>query len=276
MRIQYLVSDFLFLIGYYIVGYRKKLVLRNLNASFPNKTEKEIRVIARNFYRHLFDTFIESIALLHLTRAQLNRRFIWKNIDLFAQEYNNGQSIACAMGHFGNWDWPANIMQFIPHKVIAIYSRLMNPHFDRFFKDIRTKYGAKAVQKENTVTQVAAEIAQGNKIVVYFLADQRPMPNAAKHWITFLNQETPVLLGLEVISKKHGMSVFYFEVKKVARGYYECEGIKICDDARKTDKMEITNTYFKLLEKTIESQPELYLWSHNRWKFNKKDFVKEQ
>ena len=54
------------MLAYYIVGYRKNVVLENLRKSFPEKSEKEIGKIAKRFYLHLTDVFLESLYALRM------------------------------------------------------------------------------------------------------------------------------------------------------------------------------------------------------------------
>ncbi|MBT8273576.1 MAG: lipid A biosynthesis acyltransferase, partial [Bacteroidia bacterium] len=60
-RLLYFVSDCVFVVMYYGVGYRKKVVTQNLKLVYPEKSEAEIRSIRKKFYRHMCDMFLEMI-----------------------------------------------------------------------------------------------------------------------------------------------------------------------------------------------------------------------
>jgi KDO2-lipid IV(A) lauroyltransferase len=85
----------------------------------------------------------------------------------------------------------------------------------------------------------------------------------------FLNQDTGVLFGTELMAKKYNYPVIYGRIMKVKRGYYTLEWEKVCEDPSKTEKGEITRDITTILEKDINADPQYWLWSHRRWKHEK-------
>ena len=69
-----------------------------------------------------------------------------------------------------------------------------------------------------------------------------------------------------------GQAFVYGDVTRVRRGYYNCEMKVIRRDTKDIPDYELTDIYFHELEKTILRQPEIYLWSHNRWKRTREEF----
>ena len=57
----YLLADLFYLVVYYIIGYRRKVVFENLRNSFPEKKEEELDEISKKYYRHFADLMIETI-----------------------------------------------------------------------------------------------------------------------------------------------------------------------------------------------------------------------
>ncbi len=268
-RVLYVFSDFIFLIIYYLIPYRKKLVLKNLRRSFPEKNKKEIRRISRRFYHHLCDYFIESVYGLHMSAKEINRRYRYKNPELLQSLYDRDRSVILVLGHYGNWEWTSNFPLNIPHTVMAIYKTLHNPYFDRLFVKVRSKFGLVPVPMESTLRRMIEYKQRGIKTLTIFLADQRPRWKNIQYWTTFLNQDTPVLLGPEKTAKKLDQAVVFIHVNKLKRGYYESEFILLHDDPRETGTYEITESHLRTLEKIIREEPEWWLWSHNRWKHSK-------
>src|SRR6266705_1139704 len=75
MRVLYFISDALYGLIYYVLGYRKKVVMSNLAIAFPDKTDAERVRIAKKFYHNFIDSFIEVIKLVSAGDAFLRKRF---------------------------------------------------------------------------------------------------------------------------------------------------------------------------------------------------------
>jgi len=155
----------------------------------------------------------------------------------------------------------------------VIYHPITNKYFDGLMHKIRNRTGTKLIPMKNTYREMAV-----NKKVVSataFVADQTPKPEHA-HWTTFLNQDTPVFKGVEVIAKKMGMPVIYTSVKKVKRGYYEMNAEVLVENPAATADGEICEAYIKRLEADIKSQPETWLWTHRRWKHKRPNLYRDE
>jgi len=274
LSIQYLFSDAIFFLTFHVFHYRKKVVFKNLTMSFPEKSHQEIRRIARRFYRHLGDSFIESFALMHMRKSDLDNRYQYKNTELINDLYSRGKSIILVMGHYGNWDWCANLTNVSNHKILAIYKVLHNKYFDKLIKDLRESHGVETIPMESTLRSLLDYKKKNIPTFTMFLADQRPRMKNIQYWTTFLNQDTPVLLGPEKISKKLDMAVVFFHVRKIKRGYYENEFKLVTDNASEEIEFAITEKHVRYLEALIAEEPAHWLWSHKRWKHKKSEYEK--
>jgi KDO2-lipid IV(A) lauroyltransferase len=273
VRWLYAISSLLFPIIYYIIPYRKKLVYNNLRNSFPEKTNEEIKKIAKAFYRHLCDSFVESVMESSLTRNELMDRFKIINPEICEELYKKNTSITLLMAHYGNWEWSNIMPAFISHKVLAIYKPLRNKYFDHFIKESRERFGVKTVAMEKILRALNTYKEKKVPTLTFFIADQRPRWAQIQHWIKFLNQDTPVILGAEKISKKLKHAVVFLDVRKTRRGHYEAEYILLYEDPVQTRRFEITEKYYEILETRIVEKPEFWLWTHKRWKHEIEKFV---
>jgi Kdo2-lipid IVA lauroyltransferase/acyltransferase len=266
---QYIFSDLAYFILFYIAGYRKKTVFENLKKSFPSKSEQELRIIAKKFYRHLCDYFIESVAILGMSEKEIRKRFTYKNCELLHELYRKKKSIILATGHYGNWEWFTSLPLVSPYHVLALYKPLNNVHYNNLFKRIREKFGAHTFPMASSLKYMMACQHQELLTLTIFLTDQRPLRKNIQYWTNFLNQETPVQLGTEKVGKKLGQAIIFGLVRKLRRGYYECEFKLICSDSSTTAEFEITDAHVKFLEDLILEKPEYWLWSHKRWKHDR-------
>jgi Kdo2-lipid IVA lauroyltransferase/acyltransferase len=269
----YGLSSFAFLIIYYLFPYRKKLVKKNISLSFPEYSKKEVNTLTRKFYQHFCDTFIETIAGPFMKEDELIKRYKLINPEICNDLHKKGKSIALIMGHYGNWEWSGIMQKSLDHKILAIYKPLHNKLFDKFFKDSRERFGLETVPMDKIFRKLSEYQKRNIPSLTYFLADQRPRWAQIQHWTTFLNQDTPVVLGPEKISTKLDMALVFFIIKPVKRGYYEIEFKLLFEDPKSTQAYEITETYHKILERIIAEKPEYWLWTHNRWKHEKEKYI---
>ena len=269
LRVLFILSDLLYLLVYHVVRYRRHIVRKNLQNSFPHESEHYRRRIERRFYRHFCDYFFETIKLLHISDRQMRRRMQFVDAELLESVLNSGRSVIMMLGHYGNWEYISSISLWVdtPNARLGqIYRPLKNKWFDRLFLEIRSRFGLTCIPKANTLRDLLSVRASGRQSGTGFIADQTPSPANIHHWITFLNQDTPVLTGGETIAKKLDMAVMYFDVEKIKRGYYRATIKKIELDPRSCLDFEITDRYMALMEETIRRAPEYWLWTHNRWK----------
>jgi len=240
--------------------------MENLRNSFPEKTEKERRRIARQFYRFMCDLFFETLKVANIDLPQMRRRIKYSNPEIFDELHRKGKQIFFVTGHYGNWEWLATLENTIPYHHATLYRPLKNRIFDKFFYDLRTKYGTDAIPSISAIRAINDYRYENRLTTLCFLSDQSPPKNAIKHWATFLNQDTPIYTGVEMLAKRYNPAVLYYAIRRVKRGYYEVDVTLIAENAAETAPMEITDKHVALLEETIRKAPQYWLWSHRRWK----------
>jgi Kdo2-lipid IVA lauroyltransferase/acyltransferase len=266
LKVLYFFSDLVYIIFFYFPGYRREVVINNMRNAFPGKSESEIRDMAKGFYKHLCDSFVESFAAINMSEEEIRKRCVWKNLELLDHHYQNGKSVVSVFGHYGNWEWMSTLPLHTKYKVLALYKPLSNIYFDRFIKLVRQKHGIQTVPVIRSFPVILDYHKTNVQTLTFFLGDQRPVKSHIRYWTSFLNQDTPVMLGSEQIAKRLGQAVVYFSMNKIRRGYYEVEILPVTDDPEQTAMYEITEKHTRLLEAQIENQPEYWLWSHKRWK----------
>src|ERR1051326_3892676 len=259
-------SDLVFFLLYYVIGYRKKVVMQNLKNSFPGREEKELRRIMRRYYRYLCDLFLETFQTLTMSRDFSLRRcgFDARAKELFDKYHSERKSVIIVMGHFGNWEWGGNTFSIVcRQQLYVIYHPLVNPYFNSLIVKMRTRFGTKLIAMRDTFKDMVKNRAEINATA--FIADQTPPPEGA-YWTTFMNQDTPVFQGTEKIAKKLNYPVVYVSVRRQRRGHYLLYAETLFEEPAKTADGEISEAHTRRLEADIKSQPETWLWSHRRWK----------
>jgi KDO2-lipid IV(A) lauroyltransferase len=271
--ILYILSDFLYVIVYHIVRYRRKVTFTNLINAFPEKTETERKQIEKRYYHNLCDIVVEFIKIRHITVEQLKQRMVVTNPELLHELFNQKKSVFLAVGHCGNWDWFGKAMPYITkHKVFAIYKELNNSDFDEYMKSMRSRFGVPALI-ESKSTYRSLLLSKNSANAVFLAGDQTPGGIEADYWTTFLNQDTPFFVGIEKMAKSLNYAVLFFDIKRVKRGYYQATITPVSLNPKETTTNEITETYVRLLEKVIISNPDNWLWSHRRWKHKREGIL---
>ena len=278
LRVLYWLSDGLWVIVYYAVRYRRSLVRQQLADSFPEKSEQELRDIERRFYRLFCDYIVETIKLMSLSHEEMKRRVTFEGFETLQQEVMlRGKTLALAyLGHYGNWEWLASFSLWTIDGVGAaqIYHPLRNKSADRFFLWLRGRFGGENIPMKETLRRLLTMNRDGERRVVGFIADQSPKWEATHHWTRFLNHDTAFFIGTEQIGRKTDALIFYVRVTRPRRGYYFCRVEPVSWNPREEPEYSITDRYARLLEEQIREHPELWLWTHKRWKRTKEEWEK--
>lgn len=265
-RLLYWFSDAIYVVVYYLIGYRKGTVRNNLALAFPEMTAKDRLAIEKKSYQHLCDMFLEMIKTMTISEAEINKRFKFTNLEVYTNLEKEGKSIALMCAHYASYEWVISMNKFITFNGYAIYKRIANPYFDKLVRDIRSKFKAYLITTKDTIPAIQENQHKGILGVYGFASDQSPKASKAHHWGTFMNIKTPVHTGAEMLAKKFDMNVIFLKVKKIKRGYYEASFEVLSTDVAKVPDYEITDRFLTLVEKQIREAPEYYLWTHKRWK----------
>jgi len=263
-RIIYFISDGLYYLLYYVIGYRRKVVRSNLENSFPEKSKAELLKIEKTYFRFMADLLMENVKLLSMSRDSINKRFSLVNHGFVQDMLDQKQSILLATSHYGNWEWAApGISSIFQGKILGVYKPLTNQDVGKVINSIRAQFGVLLVPMKQTMRTIAE---QTDTYMAVLVSDQTPTRHEKNYFIDFLNQPTSVFQGLEKIAKLTGNPIVYMHIDRPKRGYYEASFKMLYDKPQQTAENEITKGYNLELENIIKAKPEFWIWSHKRWK----------
>jgi KDO2-lipid IV(A) lauroyltransferase len=271
MWLLYVHSNLLFIIAYYVIGYRKKVVKDNLRLVFPEKSDAEIKAIAKPFYQHLCDIVFETIKTLTISEKEITKRFQFENLEVLDQIYKKDKSVLLMCGHYASWEWVGIIMKQTPYKGFGVYKKFDNIYFDSMIKKSRSRFGGAIISNTKIVPTLFRSNKKGEKTITLILSDQTPKLGAFKQRDTFMGVDVPVFTGTEELAKKLDFAVVYLKVVKVKRGYYSASFVPLAENPKEFKDYEITRLFLNEIEKQIRKAPQFYLWSHKRWKHRKQE-----
>lgn len=267
---MYFFSDILYLIAYWLVGYRKKVVRRNLSASFPEKSEEELKGIERRFYRHLCDLIVEALHNLFASPQAIMKRYRVTNREVVNRYYEQGRTVVLMSAHYNNWEYMVTSLNMqLFHHGIGVGKPLSNKRLEPFVFRRRTRYGTEVVYKDSVREVVDFYDRHHVPCALMMLSDQSPARAKRSYWTTFLHQDTAFIYGAENFARKYNYPVLYYRVDKVKRGRYEVTFSELCENPQEVPQYTVEERYVKRLEADIKTSPEYWLWSHRRWKLKK-------
>ncbi len=269
--ILYLISDFLSFTTYYVIGYRKKTILQNLRRCFPEKEEKEIRNLARDFYTNLADGVVELVKSSHLKKDEFRKRVVFNNPEVLQSQFDQNRSVFCMAGHLCNWEWMLpGFHAYFPNPIDAIYLPLSFGWSEKLLFKVRSRFGGTPIPMDKAARRIISGSKTGPRAFA-LVADQMPSISQAKYWTTFLGVETSFFIGAEVLAQKTNSAVIFFGMRRIKRGYYEVELTLLDEPPFHKNPHFIIEKYAEHLERYIQKYPSTWLWTHKRWQYTREE-----
>ncbi|RYY97264.1 MAG: lipid A biosynthesis acyltransferase [Chitinophagaceae bacterium] len=265
MWLLYRVSDLAYLLVYYVIGYRKQVVMSNLAIAFPQKTEAERAAIAKKFYRNFTDTFIETIKFISAPRSWFDKHFS-ADFRKVHKIYREGRSIQFHLGHNFNWEL-ANLAvpMHLPGRLSGVYLTINSKPVDRLFRYIRGRFGTHLIPANRMREEMLR--LRDKQYILGLIADQSPSVPHKAYWTPFFGRPTGFLKQPEAGARRGDLPVFFAHFTKPRRGYYVCHAELATDHPAALPEGALTKMYAQYLERVMTEHPELWLWSHRRWKY---------
>lgn len=258
-------SNVLYPIVYHVAKYRRAVTRKNLQHAFPEKSTQEIVAIEKKFYRHFCDYIVETLKLMHISDEQMRRHLQFTNPELIERLRTDGRPIFLYLGHHCNWEYVISITMWTHPdiKAVQVYRPLKNKSMDTLMYRLRSRFNSVGVSQKQTLRAVLTMIREGKQPLLGLIADQRPPRRPEPEWMEFLNQDTPIITGGEVMGRKLDAHFIYGSMRCVRRGYYELTFYPI--EPIEGEEYGYSKQYMRMLEKDIIAQPHMWLWTHNRW-----------
>lgn len=266
LRILYLFSDIGAFILYRVLKYRRDVVSSNLRQAFPEKDQKEIDTIEKEFYHHFCDMFMEALKTMSISKKSARKRYTVENPEYLESLYKENKSVVLYSSHHGNWEWFSIFPLNIPHHVTAFYKPLRNKYFDGLMLLMRQRFGVECIPSKKGYRACLKQKKEGVIALNCIIGDQTPKETSGSYRTTFFHRETSFFTGADIISKKTNQCLVYPQISKVKRGYYRVRFVEIHKNPSEINDNSLIEKYITLLEASLREYPAMWLWSHKRWK----------
>ena len=266
--VLYLFSGLVYFILLHVTHYRREIVMQNLSSAFPELSQNELEKLVRLFYNNLSDILIEGIKSFTMSHTQINKRHHILNSEILDPYFDQGKSIIAVTGHYANWEWGSLSAGLqTNYNIVAFYKPLSNKWIDMFLRWSRSRFGTTLASISETTT--AFEKFKSKKTIFIMAADQSPAKAEKAYWVNFLGRDTAFLHGPEKHARSNDYPVFYVDIQRIKRGYYQLKLSCLVENPLILNEGEITEKFAKRLETSIKNNPGNWLWSHRRWKLSR-------
>ncbi len=270
LGVLYVLADFMFLLIYYVARYRRKVVDSNLASCFPEMSASGRVSVRRQFYRNFADSIVETVKLFHISDAEISRRMVFDNVEIIDKLTASRRPVAVYFSHCGNWEWAPSVTLRASHTPDVVFCQVYRPlrstTFDAIMLEARSRFGSVSLPKATVLRSLISFARDGKITVTGFMSDQKPSHGDPTVPLMFLNRPTAFISGTETLAAKMRMGAVYWDMYKTGRGRYRVVCRSLADDASQLPKGELTRRYAAALQKTIQRNPSIWLWTHKRWK----------
>ncbi len=265
-KVHRTISSLTYFAIYKVAKYRVSVVRNNLRNSFKDKSEEELLDIEQKFYHHLADVFVETIIMASISAKQLKTQMEFINAEQI-EKFTKGKAWISAMAHYGTWELTTSWGLYNTHdKVYAVYRPLHSKSVDKYYRKTRSRFGVEPLAMEEVGRKIIRNRQKNQQVTIAMIADQTPPPSMIMNWYPFLGQMTPFFNGMEKLALKFKMPVAFLHIDKFDKQRYKAWFEVIYDGEESVESGEITKRYIEKLEQMITKRPELWMWSHRRWK----------
>jgi len=249
----------------YLLGYRKKVILKNLDIAFPEfSKEKKLQIckdVLKYFGRNIVD--FARIPIYAKNEEFLKIAEIVEGKEVLDRYKNRGAILIT--GHIGNWEIVGAVLESLGYKTSVLAYRQKNRKVNQLIEDIRRSANIEVIYHDQPLKKMLTVLRKGQ--FLGFLADQ----NALRHrgvFVDFFGLPASTISFPAKLSLKYRVPVIftynYLDLDtKVYKIFFKEIDI---DNYGKDDYKSLTQEFTKELENAIRKNPSQYLWTHKRWK----------
>ncbi len=268
LRALYVFASFLYLLAFYVVRHRHRVIREQIEKVFPASSPAERELIHKRYLKNFCDVLVEVLKSVSIRADDLCARVRIVNLEVPRSYLDAGQSIIFVTSHLCNWEWLLHgVALQLGYPVDAAYKPLRDQWAEQLMLKVRSRFGARLVPAKELLTDFMKR--RGVVRAVGMNADQAPVSTDKRYWTQFLGQDTAFYIGAEQIARAMRLPVVYAGMRRVRRGYYEVEFKPLWDGREATLPHTVTERYARACEIDVLKSPADWLWSYRRWRLKK-------
>lgn len=269
--VQYgVIEPLIYFLLRYVARYRRRLILRQLTDSFPERSREEIAGLCNDYYHTLAETFVGTMTLAGMSYNK-KREVLQVVVPEHIMEVVKGGDFVYLSSHHNFWEFAQFAgLAFEGHLTLCAYHPLTSKAWDELYYHLRRSKDSLPVPSSQLIRyylQHRKDGVDGRRMLLGLIADQNSPPKGDVYWYDFLNHKTLFFEGGEQMAVKFGMPVLYLSMSRIGAGRYRGEVMMLYDGKESVEKHTITERYVRQLERDILREPSRWMWSHRRWKY---------
>ena len=259
---------------YYVIGYRRKLILSNITQVFGEKLPRAEKIhLAQSYYSHLATSLKEAFLLRFMSEQKLKEKVRVIGHDKMLSILNEKKGVLVVTGHFGNWEFAplGGVLHFKEYQGHFHFIRrtLRFKTLERIMFNTYYKAGLNVIPKKNSLEKVCMAL-ENNHAVIFVLDQHASLVNRDGIAVEFFGKKAGTYRSLATLARHTQVPVI------PAAGYRLSNGTHVLEfhdpipwqDYNSTQESLYRNTfaYNKALERIILANPAQWNWMHKRWK----------
>jgi KDO2-lipid IV(A) lauroyltransferase len=241
----------------------KKLIHSNLKKAFPDISLDNLNRITKMMWNNYGRVFAEYMFIKKFREDRSNKNIIIEGQEILEDIKKKNKSVVFISGHLSNFELMAMHIEKSGIKLSAIYRPLNNIFLNKIMERIRKKYICKYQIKKGIGGMKKLMQLKKLNYSTALMIDQRVSQGIRSD---FFNQKALTTTIPAQLVKKFKIPIVPIFIERINNINFKIV-IKnpITFDNEETTKT-ITDKLNLVLEKMISYKPELWIWSHNRWK----------
>jgi Kdo2-lipid IVA lauroyltransferase/acyltransferase len=255
-------------IVYLLHGKLRRVGMRNLEMSFPDKSEADRKRILRGVFKSLGRELAELCQFPRYTLENVEQVVVYDGLENYERAYARKKGVLFLTAHFGGWELSAFTHSLHGHWMYVVMRPMDNPYLDRLLQSYRTMHGNKTVSKDDFVRGLLAAMKAAE--VVGILMDTNMTPPQGI-FVDFFGIPACTASGLARIALRTDAAVVpTFTIWDESMGKYRLRFDPMMELVRtgnlEADIAENTQRFTKVIEDYARQYPDQWLWVHRRWK----------
>ncbi len=253
--------------AFYLWRPRRRVTLINLEIAFGQALDPEARYrLGRDVFANFGRTIAEIARFPRMTKESILDLVTAEGTENLREALAYGRGAILAGSHFGNWELSGAFISALGFPVDFLAKRQHNPYFDRYLTRLRNSGGIGVIHSERGMTDILRALKSNRQVAI--VADQHGGPGGIE--VTFFGRRVSVPRAPAALAVRYRAPLVTGYIFRNADGTHHCRfDPPLCSDPAappEAEEIRLTEIYMGRLEAAIRLRPDLWMWTHRRFK----------